>query len=228
MKIQPRCLKAATLALLATSTALCSFAQAALSSGPTSTVVYVGGDDLVLKAADGKLLNFTVPAGYHFSAGAKQLTLAELKPGTALTKPVATGTDPKLVSAVAVVKGKVYASTPPDAVTIALADGTKDFMVPAGTKFMVDGKAVSITDLKPDMMVEATVVTTAADAEKTAAATPATPPMKGTLLVAKTLGEGEAELPLAGTNLPLYGIAGFVLLAGGIGLMSFRKPAGQI
>ncbi|WP_263381582.1 hypothetical protein [Granulicella arctica] len=221
-------LNVTTFLVLATAS-VCSYAAAAPTSGPTSTVVYVGGNDVVLKAADGKLLNFTVPAGYHFSARGKELTVAELKPGTALIKPVATGTDPKMVSGVSVIKAKVYGTAPPDGVTLSLADGTKDFTVPAGTTFTVGGKPMSIAELKPDMMVEATVITTVGEATADAAAdavAPNTPPMTGALLVAKSA--AEAELPLAGTNLPLFGMMGFVLLALGIGLVTFKKPVGQV
>jgi LPXTG-motif cell wall-anchored protein len=201
-------------------------AQAKLSSGPASTVVYVGGDDLVVKAADGKLLNYSVAAGTKFTVGDKQEALAELKPGTKLTKEVSTGFDPKLVTAVQVVKGKVFQATPPDAVTLTLSDGIKELTVPGGTIFSVDGKSVSINDLKPGMTVQATVVTTVGDSappETANAAPPAAPPMMGALLVSKT--GSDSDLPAAGTQLPLLGLIGLCLLLAGAGLLGFRKLA---
>jgi len=207
-----------------------SFAQTAASSGPNSIVVYVGGNDLVIKAADGKLLNYSVAAGTKFTVGDKQETLAELKPGTKLTKEVSTGFDPQVVSGVKVVKGKVFAVTPPDGVSLLLAEGIKELTVPSGTTFMVDGKPMTIKDLKPEMMVEATVVTTIAEdatPEVANAPAPPAPPMAGALLVAKTLGSGESSVPLAGTNLPLYGLIGMCLLALGVGLLIWRRPAGE-
>ena len=208
-----------------------SFAQTAATSGPSSTVVYVGGNDLVIKAADGKLLNYSVAAGTKFTVGDKQETLAELKPGTKLTKTVSTGFDPQIVSAVKVVKGKVFAATPPDAVSLLLADGIKELTVPSGTTFMVDGKPMTIKDLKPEMMVEATVVTTIAEdapLEVANAPAPSAPAMAGVLLVAKTMGSGESSVPLAGTNLPLYGLIGVCLLALGLGMMLWRRPVQQV
>jgi len=204
-------------------------AYAAASSGPSSIVVYVGGNDLVVKAADGKLLNYSVASGTKFTVGDKQETLAELKPGEKLTKEVATGFDPQVVSGVKVVKGKVFAATPPDAVSLLLADGINELTVPSGTTFMVDGKPMTIKDLKPDMMVEATVVTTVADDAPPAvvnAPAPPAPAMAGVLLVAKTMGSGESSVPLAGTNLPLYGLIGLCLLVMGVGLMVWRRPVG--
>jgi hypothetical protein len=196
------------------------------TSGPSSTVVYVSAGDLVVKAADGKLLNYSVAPGTTFAAGGKSVTLADLRPGTKLTKEVSTGFDPQIISGVQVVKGKVFAVTPPDGVTLSLSDGIKELTVPTGTTFTVDGKPLTIDALKPDMMVQATVVTTVADNAKPEAASavvPAPPAQTGALLVAKTLADGEASVPEAGTNLPLYGIMGFALLMLG-GFMMLRKP----
>jgi len=215
-------LKLATLLVLAASTVLPIAAHAALSSGPTSTVVYAGGNDLVLKASDGKLLNFTVPSGTKFTAGDKTLTLGDLKPGTKLTKPVVTGFDPKVVSSISVQKGKVFGVTPPDGVTLALAEGTKDLVVPTGTNFLVDGKSLTVAQLKPGMMVEATIVTTGADDAASATSTPA---LTGVLLVSNPPSEG--DLPAAGTNLPLFGVLGMLSLSLGLALLRIRKPVKQ-
>jgi hypothetical protein len=214
----------ATALLLAVSAAIPALAQAKLSSGASSTVVYVGGDDLVVKSADGKLLNFTVPSGVKFAVGGKQVSLSELKPGAKITAPIVTGFDPKIVSAVSVVKGKVYAVTPPDGVTLLLSEGVKELSVPAGTTFMVDGKSLKVAELKPDMMVEVTIVTTG-EADATSAS--ATPAMVGTLLVAKTASAD--DMPAAGTSLPLIGIVGAMMLMFGFWLRSSgRKPVREV
>jgi hypothetical protein len=73
------------------------------------------------------------------------------------------------------------------------------------------------------MMVEATIVTTGAPDATSASVTP---PMSGTLLVARTASAD--DMPAAGTSLPLYGIIGAITLLFGIGLLAFtRKPALQ-
>ena len=216
-------LRLATALLLAVSAALPALAQAKLSSGASSTVVYVAGDDLVVKSADGKLLNFTVPSGVKFASSGKQVSLSELKPGARITAPIVTGFDPKIVSGISVVKGKVYAVTPPDGVTLLLSEGVKELTVPAGTTFMVDGKSLKVAELKPDMMVNVTIVTTG-EADATSAA--ATPTLVGTLLVAKTASAD--DMPAAGTNLPLFGAIGAMLLMVGFWLRSSgRKPVQQ-
>ncbi len=134
-------------------------AALAPSSGPTSTVVYVSGDDLVLKASDGKILNYIVPASYKFSTGGKQVVLADLTPGATLTAPVATGSDPLLVASITTMKAKVYATTPPDVLTLTTPMGAKDFTVPDGTKFVVGGKALAYADLASDVTLDITVIT---------------------------------------------------------------------
>lgn len=210
---------------LLTCTALllsCSAATAlAASSGPSSTVVYVAGNDLVIKASDGSILNYMVPAGYKFTAAGKAVTIDALKPGTQLTAPIATGADPQVVGSIAVAKAKVYSVAPPDSVTLIMSDGSKEFTLPAGESFMVDGKPVALSALKPDTMVDVTAIMPVADGAAAGPA-PATPPMSGTLLVAKS-----EDLPSAGTKLPLYLLIGMVMMLTGAAMM-VRRPTSQL
>jgi hypothetical protein len=222
MQTPSTCLKLATILALAASAALPAVA-AGPASGPTSTVVYAGGDDLVIKSADGKLLNYTVPEGTKFTAGGKQVPLSGLTPGTKLTAPVSTGSEPLIVTGVAVVKGKVFGVSPPDGVTLSLTEGTKDLIVPAGTTFMVDGKKLTVGQLKPNMMVEATIVT----ADTTGASATSTPALSGALLVAK-VGAAAEDLPAAGTHLPLFAALGLSCLTLGFVLLTYRKPVNQL
>jgi hypothetical protein len=212
-------LKFAILTVLAASAAL---PAAAVTSGPNSTVVYIGGNDLVLKASDGTILNYVIPAGFKFTAAGKPATLADLKPGTKLTAEVNIGVDPVVVADIKTAKAKVYAVNPPDGLTLIMSDGSKDFSVPTGTTFTVDGKPTPFSALKADAMVEVTVITPAAEGAEPAPA-PATPPLTGALIVEK----GE-DLPSAGTHLPLYGVLGLTMLLAGFALLAFRKPAQAI
>jgi LPXTG-motif cell wall-anchored protein len=193
------------------------------TSGPSSTVVYVGGNDLVVKSASGKLLNYSVAKGTMFTADGKSVGLDGLKPGSKITKEVSTGFDPDVISSVQVVTGKVFAATPPDVVTLSLADGIKELTVPTGTMFSVEGKSMSIADLKAGLSVTATIVTTVGgdDPKALSAPAPDAPTLSGALLVSKT--GGDAALPEAGTKLPLYGALGLVMLSLGAFLMFFRR-----
>ena len=51
-----------------------------------------------------------------------------------------------------------------------------------------------------------------------------TPALAGALLISKTPGAGDSALPEAGTNLPLYGVLGMILLAMGAALTFWRRP----
>jgi hypothetical protein len=220
MQTPSRRLKLAALVTLAALSAVPALSQT-LTSGPSSTVVYASGDDLVLKTADGKLLNFTVPSGYKFSANGKQVGIGELKPGTKLTAPVSAGT-PLVVTSISIVKGKVYNTAPPDGITLMLPEGAKDLLVPTGTTFLVDGKQLSVSQLKNDTMVQATIVTTDTSGESASN----TPPLSGALLVAHTGGAAD-DLPAAGTHLPLFAALGIASLTLGFALLSFRRPVRQ-
>ena len=215
--LKPTLLKFATTAVLAASAALP--ACAAPQSGPTSTVVYIGGNDLVIKSSEGTILNYVIPAGFKFTAAGKPATLADLKPGTKLTAPVNIGVDPVVIVGIKTAKAKVYAVTQPDDLTLIMTDGSKEFSVPTGTTFMVDGKPTPFSALKPDSMVDVTVVTPQAEGAEPVAP-PATPTLVGALIVEK----GE-DLPAAGTHLPLYGLLGLTMLLAGFALLRFRKPA---
>ena len=191
----------------------------AVSSGPTSTVIYVAGDDLVLKAADGTILNYSsVPASTSFMVAGKPVTWAALTPGTILSAPVHTGTDPEVVASITTLKAKSYATAPPDGITLTTPEGAKNFTVPAGTTFTVGGKSLHLGDLASDVTIDATIVTPLAEGADPVPP-PVAPPLTGALLVVKS-----DELPSAGTNLPLYGVVGFAMLLLGFALLR-RKPA---
>ena len=187
----------------------------ALAADPGPTVVYVSTGDVVVKGADGKLLNYTTPSGTMVTVAGKKVAASGLKPGTKLDTPPAG--DPKTVTGISVETGKVYQVDPPDKVTLTLAQGIKELSIPAGTTFTVGGKPVPVGGLQKGMEVSATIVTVGG----TAATPPATPPQSGTILLASEAGD-EEKLPEAGTNLPLFGVLGFSALLLGFALRSNR------
>jgi hypothetical protein len=123
------------------------------------TVVYVAGNDLTVKMEDGTVKHFVVPAHYSLSVDGKDVMVQDLKPGTKLTQTITTTTEDQLVSEVRTVDVKVLESKPPY-LTIASGDKIKHLRVPEGTKFTVDGKEMMLADLKADMQIKGTVVTT--------------------------------------------------------------------
>jgi len=108
---------------------------------------------------DGTVKHFVVPADYKLSVDGKEVSVQDLKPGTRLTQTITTTTDEQLVSEVRTVDLKVLEVKPPY-LTIASDDKIKHLRVPEGTKFTVNGKEMMLSDLKENMRIKGTVVTT--------------------------------------------------------------------
>jgi len=190
----------------------CGTAWAGPEAAIGATVVYVNGNDLLIKATDGRLLNYSVPSGYQFTIASGKVALKELKAGAVLTGPVATGSEPLIIGHIETVKAKVYVARPPETVTLILSDGSQDFTVPAGTMFMVNGASVPLSGLKRNDEVEATLLM-AGKGDGT------TPPLKGALLVEKS-----EDLPQAASMLPAVVAAGFgIILVGMVMVFVARR-----
>jgi hypothetical protein len=189
----------------------CGTAWAGPEAAIGASVVYVSGNDLLIKATDGRLLNYSVPAGYQFTVASGKVGLKDLRAGAVLTGPVATGSEPLVIGHIETVKAKVYVARPPDTVTLILSDGSQDFIVPAGTMFAVNGAQVSLSGLKRNDEVEATLLM----AGKGDGSTPA---LKGVLLVEKS-----EDLPQAGSLLPVLVVVGFGMVLAGM-VMMFVAP----
>jgi len=126
----------------------------------SGTVVYVSGNDLVVKGDNGVVKHFTVPDSQMFTVDGQQVNVHQLKPGTHLTATVTTKTVPTTVKTVRTIDGKVWYVNPPSMVILTLPDGTnKEYKVPKGQMFTIDGKQQSVFHLKKGMNVSATVVT---------------------------------------------------------------------
>jgi LPXTG-motif cell wall-anchored protein len=213
----------------------------------SGTVVYVSGNDVVVKLDDGTVKHVVVPDSATFDVGGQQLTVHDLKPGTHLTRTITTTSTTENVKNVRVVKGKVWMVNAPY-VIVTLANGqNKQFKVPDGMKFNVGGQEISVFHLQKGMNLTATVVTTTPTtmvAEQRSvsgtapveavAAKPATPPQQGALLIeeapapttvasndapAAPISEPKPEhLPKTGSSVPLLGLIGITTLAAGLAL----------
>lgn len=214
-------------------------------------VVYVEGNDLVLKLENGKVEHLIVPDSDRFLIDGKSVTVADLKPGTSLTQSITTTTTPRYVKTVRILKGKVWYVNPPNRVILTLPDNTnQSYMIPSHAKITVAGKKATAFDLRKGMMLEATIVTdepqTVVTQSKTVvgqAPPPATPPLVGVLLiqplrltavpvsapeaaptpVTVASEEPPATLPKTGSPLPLVGLLGLLAIATSLGLGAARK-----
>jgi len=236
-------------------TALCTLSCAMLSlgvraqdtsastthHGPTSyetqmksgTVVYVSGNNLVVKGADGEVKHLVIPEGQTFEVDGKQLTVHQLTPGTHLTRTITTTTTPTTIKTVRTIEGKVWHVNAPNTVILTLPDGTnKQYNIPKGQMFAIDGQQQSAFHLKKGMMVSATVVTEepvthVSQTNVVAGTAPKMPDKVDVLLVesptqpAQPTQSAAAEpaptaLPKTGSEWPLAGLLGFGSLAAGI------------
>jgi hypothetical protein len=154
-------------------------------------VVYVEGNDLVLRLEDGKVEHLVVPDSDKFTIDGKTVSVRELTPGTKLTQTITTTTTPRFVNTVRILKGKVWHVSAPHSVIVSLPDGTNHrYQVPSHAKFTVNGEKKTVFDLKKGMDFEATIITdepqTIVAKNKTVvgqAPAPATPPVVGVLLI---------------------------------------------
>lgn len=156
-------------------------------------VVYVSGQDLVVKLEDGTVKHLVVPNDVVFNIDGKQLRVQDLKPGMQLTQTITTTTTNKTVSNVRTVNATVWQVNAPYLI-VTLPDGkNKQVKVPDGTKFTVDGEQKTVFDLRPGMKLSGTIVTktpeTLVSRVSSVSGTappppkPATPVMVGVLLV---------------------------------------------
>src|SRR3974390_2152799 len=127
----------------------------------TGEVVYVSGNDLIVKTDDGVLRHFpNVPDDKTVTVGGKELTIHDLKPGMKLQRATITTTTPRMITTVKTVTGKVWKVSPPNSVILTLEDGkNQSFHIPKGQKFNVNGQETDAWGLKEGMNISATAVT---------------------------------------------------------------------
>ena len=195
----------------------------------TGEVIYVSGNDLVVRVDDGQVKHIEVPDDFKFQVDGKELSVHELTPGMHLTRTVTTTSTPRTVKTVRTIKGTVWHVNAPSSVILRLPDNsTKQYKVPKGQKFEVDGQQQDVFSLRKGMKISATVITETPEVEQqvaravtgtapapAAAPAPETPPEVGALLieevavpppVAEQPAKSEvakAQLPQTATNLPL-------------------------
>src|ERR1700751_169071 len=115
-------------------------------------VVYVEGNDLVVKLEDGKIEHFVVPDGDKFIIDGKEVSVRELVPGTKLTQTITSTTTPRYVNSVRTIEGKVFYVNAPSTVILSLPDYTNhSYKVPSHAKFIIDGEETTIFDLQKGM-----------------------------------------------------------------------------
>ena len=104
-------------------------------------VIYVEGNDLVLKMENGKIEHLVVPDSDKFTIDGKEVSVNELVPGTKLTQTITTTTTPRYVNSIRVLKGKVWHVSPPRSLILTLPNHTNQaYTVPDHAKFTLAGR----------------------------------------------------------------------------------------
>jgi len=122
-------------------------------------VVYVAGNDLVLRVDNGKLEHLVVPDSDRFTIDGKEVTVHELVPGTKLTQTITTTTVPRYVTTMRTLKGKVWHVNAPTSVIVTLPEGdTQILSIPNHATVTVNGETKTAFDLRKGMTLEATII----------------------------------------------------------------------
>jgi len=206
-------------------------------------VVYVSGNDLMVRMEDGELRHFpNVPDSATATVDGKEVTVHDLKPGMKLQKTTVTSTTPRMITTVKTVTGKVFHVSPPNSVILRLEDGTsQSFKIPKGQKFTINGQETDAFGLRKGMNVSATAITevpetvVSQEVKRTGKMPPPPPePIRAdvpVLIVSAPPAPAPVEvaaepaptkLPKTGSYLPLIGLLGALSIALGLGLLALR------
>ncbi|HEX4077154.1 MAG TPA: hypothetical protein VHX49_17270 [Candidatus Acidoferrales bacterium] len=211
-------------------------------------VLYVEGNDLVLRLEDGKVEHLVVPDSDKFTINGSDVSVHELTPGTKLTQTITTSTAPRYVTTVDTIKGRVWhVNAHSSLVILTLPDGTNHpYTIASHAKVTVGGQPKTVYDIRKGMTLEATTITddtqTVVERNESvvgyAPASPATPREVGILLIVPRAQVVAADsspvmvasdeqpastLPATGSSLPLIGLLGGLALAGSFGMGAIRK-----
>jgi hypothetical protein len=208
-------------------------------------VVYVSGNDLVVKSEDGTLRHFNnVPESAKVTVDGQQLGIHDLKPGMKLQRTITTTTTPRTVTTTKSVTGTVWHVTPPLTVILTMEDGkNQQFTIPKGQKFNVDGQMVDAFGLKKGMKISATkvvevpetIVTQNRKVTGTMPPPPPPPPADQPVLIvvvnepapapvaAAAAEPAPAALPKTASSIPLLAAIGLCFIAMAFGVKLLRR-----
>jgi hypothetical protein len=206
-------------------------------------IVYVSGNDVVIKMENGELRHFNnVPDSVTVTVDGRQLNVHQVKPGMKVEKQTITTTTPRVVTKVETVTGKVWQVSPPNSVILTLEDGTNQrFKIPNGQKFNINGTDTDAFGLRKGMVVSAqrvtevpeTVVTQEVKRTGVMPPPPPAPKQDVPILVVMTAPTpaptqqaaepAPAKLPKTASELPLIGLLGVLLCGVSLATAAIRK-----
>jgi len=207
-------------------------------------IVYVSGNDVVVKMEDGSMRDFfNVSDSVTVNVDGRHLNVHQLKPGMKVERQTITTTTPRIITKVETVTGKVWHVTPPNSVTLTLEDNTNQtFKIPKNQKFTINGQETDAFGLRKGMVVSAQRVTETPETvvtqhvNRTGTMPPAPKQDVPVLIVmvaptpAPAAEEAKAEpapekLPKTASTLPLVGALGALFCGLALTIMAIRKFA---
>jgi LPXTG-motif cell wall-anchored protein len=208
-----------------------------------AVVLSVQGNSVILKMQDGSIRDIAnVPESARATVDGREVGIHQLKPGMHLQKTITTTTTPKVIVTTQTVTGTVWHVSPPTSVILTMENGeNQSFKVPKGQVFMIDGREETVFGLRKGMKVSAvkvveeplTQVNEQARLTGHMPPPPAAPPADVPIMIAQNTpppapAAAPAELPKTGSDLPLLGLVGLMLMAGWLGVYAFRKTREQV
>jgi hypothetical protein len=203
------------------------WAQAVETKVENAEVVYVEGNDVVLKSTNGEVRQFEVPDNSEFVIDGKAVTVHELTPGMKVTARITTAKAPKLVDAVRIIElGTVWKVSGNNLIIRDPNGENKMYRVPSGGKISLEGKEIAVDQLHEGDKITATVVTTRAPlavgkATSPALQTPATPARVGALLIDE--GGNPVDAPGIWTTPVIIGLIIVALVAMGLIFLAYLR-----
>lgn len=128
----------------------------------SAEVIYVEGNNLVLRVDNGKIEHLIVPDSDRFTVDGNDVSVQDLKPGTKLTQTITTSTAPRYVTSIRTIKGRIWHVNPHARIVIVTLPegGNVSYKLPEDVKFATEGKTKKTAhDLRKGMIFEATIVT---------------------------------------------------------------------
>ena len=192
-------------------------------------VVYVEGNDVVVRLADGDVRQFEIADSCKFNIDGKVVTVLDMKPGMKLTGTIVTATPPRWVDTVEVIDvGTVWRNVGSSLIITTPQGENKMFRVSPGGKVIIEGKEKALAQLQEGDKITATIVKTTIPPGAGSAAVVhkalRTPARVGALLIDEGAKPVEAPVPAGKWDASSIAIAVvLVLLVAGLGLWAFRR-----
>jgi hypothetical protein len=118
----------------------------------------IGPNWLIAKHTAGDYKLYIVQAGQQFTIDGATKTLSQLQLGTMLTGTVIVTETPIINRTTTITEGTVFWSSPTSVIVTLQNRENKQYEVPNGFMFDVDGKKLSAMELKPGMKLTATKI----------------------------------------------------------------------